>query len=812
MISFRWGERLAKAQIRHPYRFLLVGAVLTIVAAIAASRLHIDSSYEALLPLGARELTNVDEVRAKTGGTRQLVIAIEGSTPETRVDFGRHLSKRISRLQHIQRVDVEYPVEFFEERAAWLLDDASLDEIINALERSLRLVHEDDDPRGVGLACRRVEAVLEGVQPRLGTGGVLTSRDGRNTFLVVVPSINFYDIELGRTLMGDIELLVEEADPTSLGLSVRYAGNLPIVLEQQERMTDDLRNAALIALFLGVLIIIVFTRRPLAPFLIGIPLLAGLTWSFGVAHLLYGHLNVITGFLVAVLIGLGLDFGIHLFERYRQEAEARGRGSDLEGTVVCFVSNTLSPALTSALTTAGTFFTFSFARFRGFSEFGVIAGCGIVLTLASSFLLLPPLVIVSHRFNRHRIRTPNLLTRLDGLRPPRTLAAWVVGAFGLCVVVGLTQMTSITYHNDFRRLRGYSEATEFTEYVDENLGIGFNPAVIVVKSLEEVVRVEAIVRARAEEIERGEEGVRSKRVLSFADLLPANVGQRATQLQRLERLLEDPVLDRIINDGVEGPERAERLALGRRMVKRRPWTIDEIPEVFRRRFQTRDGTQLLVYVWPEERNDTDTQAIAWEHELNELGQRFRASGIDAQIADETLITAWVHRLVSDDCPRLLALASLVVFLFLVIDRRSLKQALLLSTALAVGVLSFVAALVALGLEFNLFNMIIVPSIIGIGIDNIVHVYHRYKREGAGSMYKVIRKTGFAAMLASLTTAVGFGSSLVSHHVGLRSLGLVAVLGIGATLASAVLFFPALLTVLEGVNEDGRSNRSLSRTR
>jgi predicted RND superfamily exporter protein len=99
----------------------------------------------------------------------------------------------------------------------------------------------------------------------------------------------------------------------------------------------------------------------------------------------------------------------------------------------------------------------------------------------------------------------------------------------------------------------------------------------------------------------------------------------------------------------------------------------------------------------------------------------------------------------------------------------------------------------------MFNMVVIPSIIGIGIDNAVHIYHRYRREGPGSVLAVVRKTGAAVSLASITTAVGFGSSLISHHAGLRSLGLLAVIGIGSTLLSAVVFFPALLVLLEKKN-------------
>ena len=113
-----------------------------------------------------------------------------------------------------------------------------------------------------------------------------------------------------------------------------------------------------------------------------------------------------------------------------------------------------------------------------------------------------------------------------------------------------------------------------------------------------------------------------------------------------------------------------------------------------------------------------------------------------------------------------------------------------------GMMIFIGALHSMGMELNMFNIVVIPSIIGIGIDNAVHIYHRYLNEGPGSVALVVRTTGAATFLASLTTAVGFGSSMISHNVGLQTLGSTAVVGITATFIAAVVFFPAFLSLVE----------------
>ncbi|MCP4198980.1 MAG: MMPL family transporter, partial [Proteobacteria bacterium] len=165
-------------------------------------------------------------------------------------------------------------------------------------------------------------------------------------------------------------------------------------------------------------------------------------------------------------------------------------------------------------------------------------------------------------------------------------------------------------------------------------------------------------------------------------------------------------------------------------------------------------------------------------------------------ADETLIIAWVYRLIKDDSLPLLIVAAIVVLILLALDFRNFRDTLLVAFPLLVGMGVLVAVLYVWRMELNMFNLIVVPSLIGIGIDNAIHIYHRYQEEGPGSIIMVVRTTGMAALLASLTTGVGFGSSLISHHIGLKSLGALAVIGISATFIANTVFFPCVLLLLE----------------
>jgi len=459
------------------------------------------------------------------------------------------------------------------------------------------------------------------------------------------------------------------------------------------------------------------------------------------------------------------------------------------------VTATFQPALTSALTTAGTFATFMIAEFRGFSEFGFIAALGVMLTLLAAFLVLPPLIIVMDRSRWGRTEAAAAPRPIPHRAIPAPVALFVALAFIAAAAYGGGIVRTIRFHNDFKKLRGESPAMEFYEYVDRSLGRRFNPAAVVVETVDDARAVTALAR---ESIEEDPETLLD-RAYSIADFLPADVDRRMERIAELKDLLSDPKLDR-------AEDKREKLEEARRLVAVEPWGIEDVPESIRRRFLTRDGKGFLAYVWPRSEHLTDEQLFAWQAEIDRLASSLRERRITFAIGDETLIAAWVSRMVREETPFLSSIAGLVVFLLLLIDFRRIGRSVLVATPLAAGMLVFAGAIHVTGQELNLFNIIMVPSIIGIGIDNSVHIYHRYRLEGEGSVLKVLRLTGMGTFLASLTTALGFGSALVSHHLGLRTMGMMAVSGIGATFVTATIFFPCLLVLIEKARERIRGTR------
>ena len=792
--------RLARAQVRCPLAFIAAVIAIAAAAGLLASRLDFDASYYALMPPDTPEVREANAVREQTGGNRQLVVAIEGEDPEKRLAFGRKLAGRIEKIEQVRHATIEFPVDFFLDRVLWLLDIETLDRLTEAVEDAVLLSKQYSNPLAPPLdeeeAKMEVEEAWEkagkiaGKKDDLFEGGVLTSRDGRYTFMLVRPWVRVVDVEGGRAMFQGIDRAVEELGPEAYGVKVRYAGKFTFLRDMHETLLRDLGKASLLALFLCIALISLISRRPAASLFIAAGLVAGMAWTLAAAEILVGSLNILSGMLVAVLIGLGVDFGIHLVIRYGQERRKEGRlpAEAIERAV----RGTLPPSLTGALTTSGTFFAFMIADFRGFSEFGLLAGIGVLFMLLTTFLLLPPLLFMLDRKKGKLPALPEKGADAGGSIPRAAALAAVLVITGLAVYGGLS-MGKLNFRNDYRMLRGESEAMDFFEYVDENISLRFDPTVVLVGSVEDARSVAVAARGVSDQRIRRGKTSHLDRVFSAATLLPTDVDAHTERIEKLRDILLDPKLDRALK---KGGRQADELKKARRMVKSEPWGMEDIPEKIRRMLTTLDGKKFAVLMWCRERLESDTIALAWEEELVQIRKRLDASGMDFRLSTETVMPAWVYRMIVADTPPMIFLASLIVLACILIHLRNIRRTLAAGGTLAVGILGFVALIHATGMEINMFNLIAIPCIIGIGIDGIIHVYHRYLDKGKGSILYVLRRTGVAVMLTTLTTGVGFGSALIAHHAGLRSLATLAALGLGFTLVTAAVFFPSLISLFE----------------
>jgi predicted RND superfamily exporter protein len=578
--------------------------------------------------------------------------------------------------------------------------------------------------------------------------------------------------------------------------------------------------------------------------LVLVALATGLAWAFGAVRLEYGYLNLITSSFLSTLVGVGVAYGIHPVSEY--ELSGAHTSNPREAVREAY-HRTGAAVTTAAVTTAAAFFSILLMQFRGFSELGLVAGVGVLLCLLSAMVVLPGLLTLYGHWRRVRDskgRKNSLLDRFWVERSsgflclyPRAVVAAALGLTAVCIwsAWGIRFNTNI-----LDLLPREAESVQFQREMISRSDLSPLANMVVADDLDELRGMQERA-ARERTIERFES------VLQF---LPADTEASRAALVEVSEVLADvrlpadlrPVqakglarsLDRLEGTLVEASDAAfaagyADLAVG----------LEEARAAAQRARDTAEGaTQQQVLSWQEGQE----RLLAWARRA--LQDLRRAAGGEApsatelpqelqghfltkskryvaflhpagDIFDRSFLPAYVaasrrvsgestgfpvvfyqmSRRITQGFYRAVAVGFLLVLLILIIDYRRWKDACLAMIPLAMGVAWMLGGMRLLGIDFNFANLVAVPLIIGVGIDNGVHVIHRVRLEGERGMAVVLRHTVRAILIASLTTMIGFGSLALASHRGLASLGLVLLLGVGACLITSTVVLPNILVAL-----------------
>lgn len=784
-ISAWLASRLDATLLSRPGLTLGLAFLVAAVAAWIASGITFDGSFMALLPEGDPDVTECNALTREAGGSAEMVVALAG---QKRLAFARRLVERLRSRPYVRDAEVAYPVEFFIKRRLWLLPLGDLSRLRDSLRQEIAKAKaranplyvdlEDDDeataPTWDALDRGKAREALAALPPK-----VHVTADGRYLLVRVRPVGGFSDMARGATILAQVRSDIRALDPKGHGITLRLAGALPMNQEQDAQMNRDLRVAGSAALVLIMLLVTLAIRRLRALLILGLPLILGVLVTLALTRLLYGRLNLVSGFLISTLFGLGIDFGVHLYLRYLEELK---RGAKLREALRQSMAETLAGCTTAAGTTAAAFFAMAISDFRGFREYGLIAGAGVIFTLAATYFVLPPLALLLDR--RHPPRTQEALPR-----SPRRLSrglAWVMVSTSLLALgASLYLGAAVRWRSDFDKLRGQSDIVSFSHQVEEDLGGVLAPALLWVKSIDEARRVGLFL----DPLEKNASS-QFRRHLSLADMLPRHAQAKQEVMRDLRHLLSQA-----LQGDLEPADRKEvQKALA--LAEIPPWTLARVPKVFVRPFETRSGQGQFVMVWPRSYMATDKEVMTWAAALHRLRRDLAAQGIALRLLDENLVAARVLRTMRAQTPQVLAMAALAVILVLVLDFRRLRPVILVSGALAVGLAWTVGIMGAFDIDLNVFNQAVLPTILGMGLDNAIHIQHRYDAEGPGSISRVVATTGLAALLAAATTAIGFGTTLLSHHLGIRSMGELALAGFTSAFVACSVLLPAFLRLLE----------------
>lgn len=816
-----FAARLAHLQATRPALPLALTALLTVVAVLLATRLTVLTGFESLLPESRPSVQELNRVAAKTAGVSTLFVVLqggEGTKTEALREAADALVPELERLGPPWVGSVESGVHdafrYLAPRAGLYADLDKLTKLRDDIEARYAyevnkatgtLLDDDEPPPEINAKSIEQSLGLNGVDTGRYPDGYYQSKDGKTVVVAIRSKVLASDFNAGAEAIRRVREVVDRVNPASFDPGITYglAGDLQTGIAEYAAINDDLTEVGLsgAALIAAVVFIYYLRVRMLVAMVITVG--TGVAWTFGVTQLAIGHLNMATGFLFSIIAGNGINFGIIYMARYQ---EARRGGASLVEAVRIAHRETWLPTLTAGCAAAAAYGSLGVTDFRGFRDFGLIGGAGMVLCWVATFAALPSVLAVMERvcpldqatsgpiaWLRRRTRGGVAFGKPFASLAQRspagiTLAGLALAVAGVVATVAYVRADPMEY--DLRKLRNderaRAEQIRLSSLAEEITGhVGADGMAILVDRPEQVEPLRAALYAKRDAAPEGAKPF--KEVHALQDLIPRDQEAKIPVLNEIK----DRVL-RAKRRGLISDEDWRRIEPFIPPDDLAPFGIDDLPAGAARAFTETDGTRgRIVYISP-----TTPESVHDAHYLFRWADSYRETHLpDGSVvrgSGRAVIYADMWAAVIDDVPPAVMFSLAATMLVVVIAFRGGRAAFAVLGALLVGVAWMAGLLVVMNVKLNFLNFIALPLTFGIGVDYAVNIVQRYSREGTGGALTAVRETGGAVILCSLTTTLGYLALVGSENHAVRSLGVAAVLGELTCLLAAVLVLPAAL--------------------
>jgi uncharacterized protein len=688
----------------------------------------------------------------------------------------------------------------------------------------------------------------------------ILSYDKQALVINAIPNFTMMNTELMVNGTEVIQSLVDDLLQEYPGLIAGLTGFIPIGHDEMVYSAQSLSDTTIIALIAILILLIISLRMWVAPVFAILNLIIGIVWAIGLTALLIGQLNIMTQMMAVILLGLGIDFSIHIISGF---TEWRASGDSIAIAMEKTFLKSGKGVVTGALTTAFAFLTLIISSSRGMKEMGMATGFGLLAILFTTMLLLPIMLV----FRERRIEKKRKQGKIKKQFVQRDISFKFLGSasvwfgknytFTILMAIIITILlgwsaSKITFDTNYMNIEpeGLTSIT-LQDTVMDKFDLSMDYAMILADDVNQSRALAKKCRdlgsvAITDDISlylpsENEQQRRTPHIREIAQIIKSariKKGIRTNEIEKLKNELDrlqmniiemqdmaflggqdkvDNKCKSIVGDPenpnsenqvlslltlIEGNEKKSLINLSKlqnefapyfkesvtRMCSTKPIKLEELPVTILDRYSNKGRNQFLVTAFPGGAIWTDSEFL--QRFANDLeGVSDRATGMPP-------VFRALIEIIGKDGRNAVLLTLLIVFLLLWFDFRNVVHALMAMIPLAVGIFWMVGLMKITGQQLTVMNIMGLPMIVGIGIDDGVHIMHRWIHEGKGKIHTIFSSTGKAILLTSLTTMLAFGSLIFSIWRGFGHLGAALFVGVGACFLTSVIILPGIIGLIE----------------
>lgn len=838
----------ASLLVRRPGRVLLAILALFGVSVWGTLKLTINSNQLDLISQELPEVKEVKRVIDMVGGSGYLMLALRGESEPTLKKAADDIAAGLlADKEHVRFITYKVPVEFVQQNMALFIKTEDLTEgkrrimawLKDQLRRNNPFFIEIQKTEPVKLEMEDLIEKYSSVGKKSIRDDYYISKDRKMLLILIKPmwdanqlgKTNAYVEKLRADLAaysksekaGGVEM-VEDYDKMGNDKLIAYGftGSYKTAVDDSYAIEESLQPVSLIAFVAIFLITILAFRKWVPTLIVAGGTVIGTIITMGFTYITVGELNMITSILGGLLMGFGIDYGIHFIFRTRLEL---GQGKSYDQAIQDAVVNAGRPALVSAVVTSGSFFVLMISEFRGFSQFGFLAGCGTFIIGVLLFAWSPALLALAGRIDPElpkrligEMKLPTMQSASTGkeLRIPRPGLVLVVGT----IIVGFMCAFAIPWsevdvptdrpasladrikagirfnYNSRALIPEGQPSVKLQDEISTRFNISSDPIAVYTKTLEEAKAVYDELTGHPEKYSAIDQVVS---IYTFVPP-PETAAANARILQEWKEELKD------IDVAALPPETQEKATLFMKMLEARPFDVHGVPEVYASQFRHLPETKpenhgYLTFIYPnvdlwdgkKMLTFVDQTSNIPTPEIKDATGKVIAPAMERRAAGSAPLFGRLARIVLSDGKLTVLLVTLWILVMHFLDFRNVKLALASVIPLTVGLAMMLGLMTLWDLHLNFMNIIILPILLGFGVSHGLYLLHRYL-EGTSPVV-ALRSVGAAVASSTLTTAAGFAALLAASHNGLKSMGVVACIGLITTLVVSFTVLAAVMQVM-----------------
>src|SRR5665648_440606 len=862
-------KSLAKLHVLHPWKMVIMVVIITTIMGAFATQLEQSMRWTDLLPSKSEKTIQYNKVINEFVSATNIIIVVEGEEEAIKAyteaivpQIKLAIDPKDGKL-YAKRIDYKQDVDFIREHGLMLVkaDDLQnmkelyqnpnlfplLTNLNNSFEKeyvgreeSISTREKEDNTIIILDSIAHLISVMQdyssgktnspeeaqkAIDKLLLGEPYLLSYDKQALIINVIP--NFSMTDMGKMISGTdtIQEIVDKVKKDFPEVKAGLTGMIPLGRDEMVYGEQSMGYTSIIA-FIAILILLILSFRMwIAPLYAILNLAVGLIWAIGLTAILVKSLNIMTSMVTVILIGLGIDFSIHIISLF---TESRSMGKPINIAMEETFLKSGKGILTAGLTTCAAFLALVISSSRGMKEMGIVSSTGLLAILIVTFLFLPSLLVLRERRLEKKLAKGKIKTKPAykdiSFKAFGKGCNWLSGRYKatiICVVLTtiflLTSASRISFDHNYMNMepKGLT-SINLQDTILDKFDLSMDYALIVTDSVEESremtkklknIKSAAMIDDISMYLPSYEE--QQKRIPVIREinqaissttlkdgLTEAEFNQLLLELERLEMNImeiqdmafiggqdkvdnkcseivgdpDNPQLKSIITEfvnylennrqeGIKGLEKFQKYAAPYfkesvlKMASIENIILDDLPASVLDRYANRVRTQFLLTVFPTENMWTDLNFLQrFTSDLNRISDK--ATGMPPVMQE-------LFRVIGNDGKNAALLTVLVVFLLLWLDFRSFKYATIAMIPLVAGVIWMVGLMHLVGMQLTVVNVMALPMILGIGIDDGVHIVHRWRFEGRGKVNKIFASTGKAIFLTSITTMLAFGSLVFS---------------------------------------------------